>query len=95
VLSAAGGDVPACASGIDRRRRLTSSSSAQGPQPGAPYTDGRYLVTFADEPGASYDGYGPGFAATGPSRAEARREQLGPSIEDILMEGLLPGRKEG
>jgi subtilisin family serine protease len=30
------------------------------------YTDGRYLVTFGDEPVASYDGYQSGFAATRP-----------------------------
>ena len=33
---------------------------------GGAYSDGRYLVTFADEAVASYDGYAPGFAATRP-----------------------------
>ena len=30
------------------------------------YAAGRYIVTFADEPVASYDGYEAGFAATRP-----------------------------
>ena len=33
---------------------------------GSSFTDGRYLVTFADEAVASYDGYVAGFAATRP-----------------------------
>jgi subtilisin family serine protease len=32
----------------------------------SPYTAGRYIVTFADDPAASYDGYETGFAATRP-----------------------------
>jgi Subtilase family/Fibronectin type-III domain/Peptidase inhibitor I9/PA domain len=35
-------------------------------KPGHAYTDGRYIVTFGDEPVASYDGYEPGFPATRP-----------------------------
>lgn len=36
----------------------------------ASFTDGRYIVTFADEPVASYDGYVAGFPATRPGRGE-------------------------
>ena len=40
-------------------------------QPGtAAYTAGRYVVTFADEPAASYDGSVKGFAATKPARGQ-------------------------
>src|SRR5688572_2600719 len=42
------------------------ASSAERVTRGANYTDGRYLVTFADEAVASYDGYEAGFAATRP-----------------------------
>jgi subtilisin family serine protease len=34
------------------------------------YTSGRYIVTFADEPVASYDGHVTGFARTQPSRGQ-------------------------
>jgi hypothetical protein len=34
------------------------------------YTAGRYIVTFADEPIASYDGYVRGFPATRPAAGE-------------------------
>ena len=44
------------------------ASSAERAKHGAGYTDGRYLVTFADEAVASYDGYEAGFAATRPER---------------------------
>ncbi len=45
-----------------------SGASAAGPGSARPtaYTAGRYLVTFADEAVASYDGYAKGFAATRP-----------------------------
>jgi subtilisin family serine protease len=42
---------------------FTSAFAAPGPAGGA---DGTYIVTFADEPVASYDGYLPGFASTRP-----------------------------
>src|SRR5688572_24319075 len=42
------------------------ASSAERVTRGAGYTDGRYLVTFADEAVASYDGYEAGFPATRP-----------------------------
>src|SRR5687767_6126823 len=56
---------------------LSLGASPGGAQPGAgpapargaadgAHAAGRYLVTFADEPVASYDGYEPGFAATRP-----------------------------
>lgn len=51
---------------------LPLTAAPSGAQPaGAPandraYAAGRYLVTFADEPVAGYDGYQPGFAATRP-----------------------------
>jgi subtilisin family serine protease len=38
------------------------------PASGHAYSAGRYIVTFADEPVASYDGYEKGFAATQPKR---------------------------
>ena len=43
-----------------------SASNATRPNQGAAYTDGRYIVTFADEPVASYEGYEAGFPATRP-----------------------------
>ena len=36
----------------------------------AAYAAGRYIVTFADEPAASYDGYVKGYAATRPARGK-------------------------
>ena len=44
------------------------ASSAERAKHGGGYTDGRYLVTFADEAVASYDGYEAGFAATRPEQ---------------------------
>jgi len=44
---------------------LTSSAAVSSPT-GAHYTAGRYIVTFADEPVASYTGYKAGFPATQP-----------------------------
>src|SRR5262245_42160246 len=34
------------------------------------YRDGRYIVTFADDPVATYDGYAAGFAATKPNAGQ-------------------------
>ena len=46
---------------------VASSTVSAAVAPAAPgYTSGRYLVTFADEPVASYTGYAKGFAATQP-----------------------------
>lgn len=42
-----------------------AASSTSGPAATA-YTAGRYIVTFTDEPAASYDGYVDGYAATRP-----------------------------
>lgn len=45
----------------------TASGASAGPaKAGHSYADGRYIVTFGDEPVASYDGYERGFAATRP-----------------------------
>ena len=41
-------------------------AASRGSGAGVAYAAGRYLVTFADESVASYDGYEPGFAATRP-----------------------------
>jgi subtilisin family serine protease len=42
--------------------QVAAKSAASGSQ----FADGRYLITFADDPVASYDGYEAGFAATRP-----------------------------
>jgi subtilisin family serine protease len=48
----------------------TSSATARtsAPASGHAYSAGRYIVTFTDEPAASYTGYQKGFAATHPAR---------------------------
>jgi subtilisin family serine protease len=45
---------------------VAGSQAAGGPGGKSPYADGRYIVTFADDPVASYDGYLSGFPATRP-----------------------------
>lgn len=47
--------------------RPAAGANASRPNQGVPYRDGRYIVTFADEPLASYDGYAAGFPATRPA----------------------------
>ena len=42
-------------------------TTASSPPSGTAYKDGRYIVTFADDPVASYTGTVPGYAATRPS----------------------------
>ena len=44
-----------------------SASTAKSQAATAAYSAGRYIVTFVDEPAASYDGYRKGFAATRPA----------------------------
>ncbi|GAA2375375.1 S8 family serine peptidase [Dactylosporangium salmoneum] len=44
----------------------TTSEAASAPNNANGYTDGRYIVTFADDPVGTYDGYDPGFKATKP-----------------------------
>jgi len=44
-----------------------SASGSAATDSNAGYKDGRYIVTFIDEPVASYDGYERGFAATRPA----------------------------
>jgi hypothetical protein len=43
-----------------------AGAAAERTDRGKAFTDGRYIVTFADEPVASYDGYVRGFPATRP-----------------------------
>src|SRR5262245_44419289 len=44
----------------------TMSNAASSPN-AAGYKDGRYIVTFVDDPVAAYEGYAAGFAATKPA----------------------------
>jgi hypothetical protein len=44
----------------------SSASTGASPTSTASYSDGRYIVTFADDPVGAYDGYQAGFAATRP-----------------------------
>jgi hypothetical protein len=46
---------------------LTSASTAKSQAATAAYSAGRYIVTFVDDPAASYDGSRKGFAATRPA----------------------------
>lgn len=48
-------------------------SRSAAPASGHAYTAGRYIVTFADEPAASYTGYRKGFPATHPARGQKFR----------------------
>jgi len=43
---------------------------AAAPASGHAYEAGRYIVTFADEPAASYDGYAKGYSATAPRHGQ-------------------------
>lgn len=52
---------------------------AQGHPGGPAFTAGRYLVTFADEPVASYDGYERGYAATRPQPGR-KLDRSSPSV---------------
>jgi subtilisin family serine protease len=47
-----------------------SSARLAAPASGHAYSAGRYIVTFADEPAASYTGYVKGYPATHPGRGE-------------------------
>ncbi len=56
---------------------VVATGGPAGASPGGPasvrdadFTDGRYIVTFVDDPVASYDGYVAGFPATRPQRGE-------------------------
>jgi hypothetical protein len=48
----------------------TMSNAASAPTNASSYRDGRYIVTFADDPVAAYDGYASGFAATKPNAGQ-------------------------
>ena len=48
----------------------TSAARAAAPASGQGYASGRYLVTFADDAVASYDGYVDGYPATHPRRGQ-------------------------
>ena len=48
----------------------TISNAASSPTNASSYSDGRYIVTFVDDPAAAYDGYQSGFAATKPRAGE-------------------------
>src|SRR5262245_19305952 len=48
----------------------TMSNAASSPTNASSYKDGRYIVTFADDPAAIYDGYQSGFAATKPAAGQ-------------------------
>jgi subtilisin family serine protease len=67
ALAAAAGAAPPPSSSGARSAAITTASAPAAPAAGTnAYTAGRYIVTFADEPVASYDGYAPGFPATRP-----------------------------
>src|SRR5258706_8380068 len=48
----------------------TTSDAASSPGNSNSYTDGRYIVTFADDPVGSYEGYNSGFKATKPKAGD-------------------------
>ncbi len=48
----------------------TMSNAASAPNNPSSYRDGRYIVTFVDDPVAAYEGYASGFAATRPQAGE-------------------------
>jgi subtilisin family serine protease len=65
--------VPAVANQAQASPSAPLSSAAArsaAPASGQAYKAGRYIVTFADEPAASYDGYVKGYPATRPGRGE-------------------------
>ena len=67
LVAAAGLIVPAVATiggTANAAQPSTASKSTKA------YTAGRYIVTFADDPVASYDGYRSGFARTRPARGD-------------------------
>jgi subtilisin family serine protease len=51
----------------------TAVVRSAAPASGQGYSAGRYIVTFADEPAASYTGYRKGFPATHPARGQKFR----------------------
>ena len=46
--------------------QVAADVATGGTGTGSTYTTGRYIITFADDPVASYDGYATGFPATRP-----------------------------
>jgi subtilisin family serine protease len=56
-----------------------SASAAPAPASGQPYSSGRYIVTFVDDPAASYSGYVRGFPATRP----AAGRKLNPNASSV------------
>jgi subtilisin family serine protease len=48
----------------------TTSDAASPPGNSNSYTDGRYIVTFADDPVGTYEGYNSGFKATKPKAGD-------------------------
>ena len=73
VFAATGGLVVSIAAALPSAANAASnpaSSSTQLKPINATYTNGRYIVTFKDEPAASYDGTVKGFPATRPARGQ-------------------------
>lgn len=52
-----------------------AAATQDRPAAAVPFRGGRYIVTFADDPVASYDGYAPGYPATRP--APGRKLEVG------------------
>ena len=77
VLAATAALLPAAALTTQAQASPPASSVAavrsSAPASAHAYTAGRYIVTFADEPAASYDGYEKGYPATRPGRGEKLR----------------------
>src|SRR5258706_4109946 len=57
----------------------TISNAASAPTNASSYSDGRYIVTFVDDPVAAYEGYESGFRATKPKAGD----KIDPSSPDV------------
>lgn len=53
--------------GVTAVASVSNATTSASPTSTANYSGGRYIVTFADEPAGSYDGYQAGYAATKPA----------------------------
>jgi hypothetical protein len=53
--------------GVTAVASVSNATTGASPKSTANYSDGRYIVTFADEPVGSYDGYRAGYTATKPA----------------------------
>ncbi len=58
-------------------------ASGKSQQAAGSYTAGRYIVTFADDPVADYDGYEEGFPATRPGRRQASSNAELAAVEEV------------